>query len=316
MQQVETFLGAKIEDYLSFVGNVGIGASYDGTKLQLGLAATVTDEATAQTRVTGLVSALRLGAMAAGLPIKVTDTTVNGTTVSTIDFGSYPGLPANLPIDTKVTIAVGGGHLYLGLGNFAVAALARTSADSLAGNARYSSAISAAGARGHHRLCRHRRAAHGRREAHAVESGLHDEHPAVSRTLRQARPDVLGRQQHPDGALPAVRQVSFTVEPGAPARRSRHSVIHQEVPPPVAVHIRLTRVGATKQPTYRFVVADSRSARDGRSLETLGHYNPRADPVEISVDAARATDWLNRGAKPSATVERLFRRVGILPEAR
>ncbi len=83
----------------------------------------------------------------------------------------------------------------------------------------------------------------------------------------------------------------------------------------MAVHIRLTRVGATKQPTYRFVVADSRSARDGRSLETLGHYNPRADPVEISVDAAKATDWLKRGAKPSATVERLFRRVGILPEA-
>jgi small subunit ribosomal protein S16 len=84
----------------------------------------------------------------------------------------------------------------------------------------------------------------------------------------------------------------------------------------VAVHIRLTRVGATKQPTYRFVVADSRSARDGRSLETLGHYNPRADPVEISVDAEKATDWIRRGAKPSATVERLFRRVGILPEAR
>jgi hypothetical protein len=146
LQQVETFLGAKVEDYLTFVGNVGIGASYDGAKLQLGLAATVTDETTAQTRVTGLISALRLGAMAANLPITVSDATVNGTTVSTIDFGSYPGLPANLPIDTKVTIAVGGGHLYIGLGNFAATALARTQADSLAGNPRYSSAISAAGA--------------------------------------------------------------------------------------------------------------------------------------------------------------------------
>jgi small subunit ribosomal protein S16 len=47
----------------------------------------------------------------------------------------------------------------------------------------------------------------------------------------------------------------------------------------VAVRIRLTRVGATKQPTYRFVVADSRSARDGRSLDTLGHYNPRSEPI-------------------------------------
>jgi small subunit ribosomal protein S16 len=82
----------------------------------------------------------------------------------------------------------------------------------------------------------------------------------------------------------------------------------------VAVRIRLTRVGATKQPTYRFVVADSRSARDGRSLDTLGHYNPRSEPIEIDVDAEKATRWLEKGAKPSQTVERLFRRVGILPD--
>ena len=82
----------------------------------------------------------------------------------------------------------------------------------------------------------------------------------------------------------------------------------------MAVRIRLTRVGATKQPTYRFVVADSRSARDGRSLDTLGHYNPRSEPIEIDVDAEKATRWLAQGAKPSQTVERLFRRVGILPD--
>jgi small subunit ribosomal protein S16 len=83
----------------------------------------------------------------------------------------------------------------------------------------------------------------------------------------------------------------------------------------VAVRIRLTRVGATKQPTYRFVVADSRSARDGRSLDTLGHYNPRTDPIEIHVDEEKAQKWLKQGALPSETVARLFRRVGILPEA-
>lgn len=81
----------------------------------------------------------------------------------------------------------------------------------------------------------------------------------------------------------------------------------------MAVRIRLTRVGATKQPSYRFVVADSRSARDGRSLDTLGHYNPRTDPVEINVDEDKARDWLSRGARPSETVERLFRQVGVLP---
>jgi small subunit ribosomal protein S16 len=82
----------------------------------------------------------------------------------------------------------------------------------------------------------------------------------------------------------------------------------------VAVRIRLTRVGATKQPTYRFVVTDSRNARNGRSLETIGHYNPRTDPIEIAVDEAKAKHWLGRGAQPSDTVARLFRRIGVLPE--
>ena len=84
----------------------------------------------------------------------------------------------------------------------------------------------------------------------------------------------------------------------------------------MAVRIRLTRVGATKQPTYRFVVADSRSARDGRSLDTLGHYNPRTEPIEINVDAEKASRWLEKGAQPSDTVQRLFRQAGILPAAK
>lgn len=81
----------------------------------------------------------------------------------------------------------------------------------------------------------------------------------------------------------------------------------------MAVRIRLSRVGATKQPSYRFVVSDSRNARDGRSLETLGHYNPRTEPVEVNVDEARAREWLSKGAQPSDTVARLFRQVGVLP---
>jgi small subunit ribosomal protein S16 len=53
----------------------------------------------------------------------------------------------------------------------------------------------------------------------------------------------------------------------------------------MAVRIRLTRVGATKQPTYRVVVADGRSARDSRAIETIGHYNPRTEPFELNIDA-------------------------------
>ena len=84
----------------------------------------------------------------------------------------------------------------------------------------------------------------------------------------------------------------------------------------MAVRIRLTRVGATKQPTYRVVVSDARSARDGRSIETLGHYNPRSQPVEFQVDEEKARAWLAKGAEPSDTVARLFRNAGILPAAK
>ncbi len=84
----------------------------------------------------------------------------------------------------------------------------------------------------------------------------------------------------------------------------------------MAVRIRLSRVGATKQPTYRVVVMDSRSARDGRAIDTIGHYNPRTDPVEFQVDAEKATRWMSQGATPSETVERLFRKAGILPASK
>ena len=84
----------------------------------------------------------------------------------------------------------------------------------------------------------------------------------------------------------------------------------------MAVRIRLTRVGATKQPTYRVVVADARNARDARSLDTLGHYNPRTEPAEVAIDADKAKQWLAKGAQPSDTVARLFREQGILPAAK
>jgi small subunit ribosomal protein S16 len=81
----------------------------------------------------------------------------------------------------------------------------------------------------------------------------------------------------------------------------------------MAVRIRLTRVGAHNPPSYRVVVADGRSAREGRALETLGHYNPRTEPVEFEVDAEKAQAWMAKGAQPSDTVARLFKQAGILP---
>ena len=81
----------------------------------------------------------------------------------------------------------------------------------------------------------------------------------------------------------------------------------------MAVRIRLTRVGATKQPTYRLVVADGRSARDSRAIDTIGHYNPRTEPIELNVDADKARAWLAKGAQPSDTVARLLKQAGVLP---
>ena len=77
------------------------------------------------------------------------------------------------------------------------------------------------------------------------------------------------------------------------------------------VRIRLRRVGAKKQPTYRLVVADSRSPRDGRFIETIGHYNPRTNPPAVVIHEDRALYWLSVGAQPSDPVARFFDKLGL-----
>jgi len=79
----------------------------------------------------------------------------------------------------------------------------------------------------------------------------------------------------------------------------------------VAVHIRLRRTGKTKAPSYRLVVADSRSPRNGRFIEIIGHYNPRSEPVELVVKEERARHWIKSGARPTATARALLVRSGI-----
>ncbi|HEY8450164.1 MAG TPA: 30S ribosomal protein S16 [Bacillota bacterium] len=79
----------------------------------------------------------------------------------------------------------------------------------------------------------------------------------------------------------------------------------------MAVKIRLKRMGAKKQPHYRLVVTDSRSTRDGRFVEEIGHYNPTAQPAIVQLDEEKALRWLDRGAQPSDTVRALFRQAGI-----
>jgi small subunit ribosomal protein S16 len=76
----------------------------------------------------------------------------------------------------------------------------------------------------------------------------------------------------------------------------------------MAVRIRLKRLGAKKRPYYRVVVADSQAWRDGRFVETLGHYDPRKQPAVVKIDQERAKYWIEKGARPSDTVKSLLKK--------
>lgn len=80
----------------------------------------------------------------------------------------------------------------------------------------------------------------------------------------------------------------------------------------MAVKIRLKRMGAKKRPFYRVVIADSRSPRDGRFIETVGTYNPIAVPAEVKLDEEKIMGWLQNGAQPSDTVRNLLSKAGIM----
>ncbi len=80
----------------------------------------------------------------------------------------------------------------------------------------------------------------------------------------------------------------------------------------MAVKIRLYRMGAKKRPMYRVVVADSRSPRNGKFIEIIGHYNPISEPSQLSIDEEKALTWLKRGAQPTDTVKKLLERAGII----
>ncbi|MDE3074637.1 MAG: 30S ribosomal protein S16, partial [Chloroflexota bacterium] len=79
-----------------------------------------------------------------------------------------------------------------------------------------------------------------------------------------------------------------------------------------SLRIRLSRVGAKKQASYRIVVADSRAPRDGKAIAILGHYNPLTDPYTLKVDPEKAVSWLRNGAQPSDTARGLLAKAGVM----
>lgn len=78
------------------------------------------------------------------------------------------------------------------------------------------------------------------------------------------------------------------------------------------LRIRLRRVGAKNRPSYRVVVADSRSPRDGRFVDIVGHYSPIDNPEQVTINKDKVTSWLGKGAQPSDTVRRLLGKTGIM----
>ena len=78
------------------------------------------------------------------------------------------------------------------------------------------------------------------------------------------------------------------------------------------VKLRLKRMGAKKQPSYRIVAADSRAPRDGRFIDIVGFYNPRLNPAEIKIDEEKVMFWLNNGAQPTDTVRALLSKQGVM----
>lgn len=77
------------------------------------------------------------------------------------------------------------------------------------------------------------------------------------------------------------------------------------------VRIRLRRTGLRGQPSYRIVVADKESPRDGRFLEIVGFYNPRTEPGTLEIKEAKVYEWMNKGAQPSESVAQLFKTAGL-----
>ena len=80
----------------------------------------------------------------------------------------------------------------------------------------------------------------------------------------------------------------------------------------MAVKMRLRRMGAKKAPTYRVIIADSRSPRDGRFIEEIGTYNPLTEPAQVAIDAEKAKKWIANGAQPTETVKALLKKNGII----
>jgi hypothetical protein len=146
LEQVERILGTPLESYLEFLEDAAIGVGHGDGSIEFGVIATVADEVVAQERISQIVGQLRLAAAQEGVPFTVTQSDVNGVTVTTVAIDPVAAdLPPDVPIQPQISIATGEGLVLIGLGDFVTQALQQDPASSLATSPRYSAGIAAAG---------------------------------------------------------------------------------------------------------------------------------------------------------------------------
>ena len=317
MAPLEDMFGVPLPELLDFVSDASLGAGISSDGLWLGMAGEVTDEEVASDRVERVLSIVRL--LGAGMggedapQISVDETTIDGTVVTTVTLPIEEVTGGQLPvtIPNTLSVAVADGTLLIGLGDFVENALTGAEADSLAASPGYVDAL------GEDTTNSGVMYANVGSLLSVLDPLLAMMAPewadiapyatAIDRLIavgtadrgRHQRPHVGHRRRVVEQGC-TIRRAPFVRCPATPT--SGTTAVRGPAPrptgglqSPLAVRIRLTRVGATKQPSYRFVVADSRSARDGRSLDTLGHYNPRSEPIEIHVDAEKASQVAGEG---------------------
>ncbi|MBA2570081.1 MAG: DUF3352 domain-containing protein [Chloroflexi bacterium] len=147
LRQIEDFLGTPLEDFLTWVQDLGLAVSIDGDRFGVGIIATVTDETIAIQRIERLTAAARAAAAFGDLPFEVVEADVGGVMVTTFRLKGAlaASVPDDLPFEPSLSYAIRDGVFMLGLGDFVPGVLQRASTDSLASNGGYSSAIDAAG---------------------------------------------------------------------------------------------------------------------------------------------------------------------------
>ncbi|MFO1541050.1 MAG: DUF3352 domain-containing protein, partial [Chloroflexota bacterium] len=147
LMQIEMLLGGALDDLLAWAGDLALSVSFDASGPSFGIVAEVTDPVAAEQRISGILALVRMVALGAEeSPIIIDDTTAGEVAITSIELTEASGMTDELPVAPRITVGLGGGHFFLGLGDFAIEAATRAPADSLAADPSYQAGVAAASA--------------------------------------------------------------------------------------------------------------------------------------------------------------------------